>query len=331
LLRAGRTGNDEQPAGTYARRVLERLLIDLSWNSSRLEGNTYSLLETERLLLEDEAAPARNAEERQMVLNHKQAIEYLVEEAQETRVDERTVRNLHALLAESLLTNAADAGRIRRTAVDIGGSVYLPLANPQVLDECFKQVLHTAAQIPDPFEQSFFLLVHLPYLQPFIDGNKRTARLACNIPFIQKNLVPLSFVDVPREPFLLGVLGVYEENRVELLRDVFTFAYERSAARYKAVRESLGAPDPFRLQYRAQLKELVAGIIRSAMPPSAVPQWVSEKALTIPEAARARFVAVVESELAALHEGNYARYRVTPSEFARWDATWTAARGPRTD
>ena len=234
LHAAGRTGYDDQPAGTYARKMLERLLIDLSWNSSRLEGNTYSLLETEKLLLEGQPASARNADERQMVLNHKQAIEYLVESASGLRVDEGTLRNLHALLADNLLSNSADAGRLRVTPVEISGSVYVPLGNPQLIAECFRQLTLTAAAITDPFEQSFFLLVHLPYLQPFIDGNKRTARLASNIPFILKNLAPLSFVDVPREPFLQGVLGVYEETRLDLLREVFVFAYERSAAKYRA-------------------------------------------------------------------------------------------------
>jgi Fic family protein len=320
LHELGRTGYDDQPAGTYARKILERLLIDLSWNSSRLEGNTYSLLETEKLLLAGEAAPARNAEERQMVLNHKQAIEFLVESGPSLRLDEGTLRNLHALLADNLLSNSADAGRLRTNAVEISGSVFVPLANPQLISEVFHQLVATAAAIDDPFEQSFFLLVHLPYLQPFIDGNKRTARLASNLPFIRKNLAPLSFVDVPREPFLLGVLGVYEEQRVELLREVFVFAYERSAARYRAVRESLGEPDPFRLQFRTQLKDAVGHVVRENLAATRARQWLGEFVLRLPEESRARFLSVVETELAALHDGNFARYRVTPGEFTRWHA-----------
>jgi hypothetical protein len=107
--------------------------------------------------------------------------------------------------------------------------------------------------------------VHLAYLQGFEDVNKRVSRLAANIPLIRGNLCPLSFVDVPERAYIDGVLGVYELNRIELLRDVFVWAYERSSARYSAVRQSLGEPDPFRLRYRALVAELVAAVVRAGM------------------------------------------------------------------
>lgn len=111
-------------------------------------------------------------------------------------------------------------------------------------------MLDTTAAIENPFEQAFFSMVHLPYLQPFEDVNKRVSRLAANIPLIQRNLCPLSFVDVPQPIYISAMLGIYELNRVELLRDVFVWAYQRSCARYSAVRQSLGEPEPFRSQYR---------------------------------------------------------------------------------
>ena len=92
---------------------------------------------------------------------------------------------------------------------------------PQLIEECFRQLLDKAALIPDPFEQAFFALVQLPYLQPFLDVNKRVSRLAANLPLIRANLCPLSFVDVPIHAYVDGLLGVYELNRIELLRDVF--------------------------------------------------------------------------------------------------------------
>jgi hypothetical protein len=122
------------------------------------------------------------------------------------------------------------------------------------------------------------------------------------------------------------VLGVYEEARVELLHDVFVFAYERSAAKYRAVRESLGEPDLFRLNYRTQLKEAVGALVRGAMTPTAGKRWLSRYLSGLPEEARVRFATVVESELQSLHDGNVARYRVTPSEFACWR---TVFKGPR--
>jgi Fic family protein len=114
-------------------------------------------------------------------------------------------------------------------------------------------LLATASAIDDPYEQAFFAMVHLPYLQPFDDLNKRVSRLAANIPFIRANLSPLSFTAVPRDVYTQAMLGVYELNRTELLRDVFICGYERSAARYTAIQQSLGEPGPFRLRYRDAL------------------------------------------------------------------------------
>ena len=128
---------------------------------------------------------------------------------------------------------------------------------PPLIEECFEQILDTASAIADPFEQSFFVLVQLPYLQPFDDVNKRVSRLAANIPLLKWNLSPLSFIDVPQDIYTEGLLGVYELNRTQLLRDVFLLACERSAARYAAVRQSLGEPDPFRMQHRENLREVV--------------------------------------------------------------------------
>jgi Fic family protein len=109
----------------------------------------------------------------------------------------RTILNLHALLSDNLLGNPSASGRLRAIPVNIGKSVYEPPAVPQLIDEIFSQILDTAVAISDPFEQAFFVIVHLPYLQPFEDVNKRVSRLAANIPFIYHNLCPLSFMDVP--------------------------------------------------------------------------------------------------------------------------------------
>ena len=134
---------------------------------------------------------------------------------------------------------------------------------PQLIEECFGSLLSKAAKIENPFEQAFFVMVHIPYLQPFDDVNKRVSRLAANIPLIRNNLAPLSFTDVPQRTYTEAILGVYELNDVALLKDVFFWAYERSAAQYAAVRQSLGEPDPFRLKYRTELRDTVAAIIRA--------------------------------------------------------------------
>ena len=323
LLEMGRSPGGERPAGTYARTIHHRLLIDLSWNSSRLEGNTYSLLETERLLEIGQAGEGKDARETQMILNHKAAIDLLVEEAGRVGFDRRTILNLHALLADNLLADPRACGRLRSIGVAIGGTSYHPLEIPQLVEECFRQILETAAAIEDPFEQAFFAMVQLPYLQPFEDVNKRVSRLAANLPLIRDNLCPLSFIDVPDRAYVDGVLGVYERNRVELLRDVFCWAYERSCARYSALRQSLGEPDPFRLRHREAIAEAVRTVVTEMMDRETAVAFLRRRVHdTTPPTERARFMEVVETEIMSLHEGNVARFRLTPQAFDAWRRAW---------
>ena len=159
LQEIGRPTIADQPAGTYARQILNRLLIDLSWNSSRLEGNTYSLLDTTRLIELGEEAEGKQRLEAQMILNHKDAIEFLVDGAEGIGLNRRTILNLHALLADNLLADSRAAGRLRHVAVGIEGSVFHPLEAPPLIGEYFDQILATASAISDPFEQAFFVMV----------------------------------------------------------------------------------------------------------------------------------------------------------------------------
>lgn len=317
LARIGATPDLERPAGTYARHILDRLLVDLSWASSRLEGNTYSLLDTQRLIQSGEVAEGKDAIETQMILNHKAAIEFMVDQGDELAFDRQTILNLHALLSDNLLPDRAAGGRLRRIAVGIHESVYHPLELPPLIEEYFQQVINTGAAIHNPLEQAFFAMVHLPYLQPFEDVNKRVSRLAANIPSIRENLSPLSFIDVPERAYVEGLLGVSELNRVELLRDVFVWAYERSAKRYAAVRQSLGEPDRFRLKFRNELTEVVGNIVRGGLAPTveAVTTVAREH---VPAEQLDDFVRMTINDLENLHEGNFARFRLRPSEFHAW-------------
>lgn len=312
-------------AGTHAKQVLERLLIDLSWNSSRLEGNTYSLLETRRLIKIGKKAKGKQWLEAQMILNHKDAITLLIDFKDEIGWDRRTILNLHAMLAASLLGNRDAEGRLRYIGVGISGSVYEPLDVPQLVEECFEQILTKASAISDPFEQAFFILAQLPYLQPFEDVNKRVSRLAVNIPLIKSGLAPLSFDHVARKTYTEALLAVYELNRVEMLRDLFMWAYERSASSYGAVRQLLGEPDPFRMKHRTALHEVVAAVARSCMNQKQaidfIDEWITKNIL--PEEA-ALFREHAERELLEMHEGNYFRFRLRSSEFDKWQKVWNA-------
>src|SRR6202789_269623 len=187
LAQVGKPNFEDRTAGTYAKQILNRLLIDLSWNSSRLEGHTYSLLDTTRLIELGEAAEGRDRLEAQMIVNHKEAIELLVNEADTIGFNRYTILNLHGILAENLLPDPGAPGRLRRMGVGIGKSTFHPLELPQLIEECFNQLLDTAAAIQDPIEQALFTMVQLPYLQPFDDVNRRVSRLSANIPFIKRN------------------------------------------------------------------------------------------------------------------------------------------------
>lgn len=324
LRKIGRIGdNSIQEAGTYAKQILQKLLIDLSWNSSRLEGNTYSLLETEELIKFGKEADNKSAMEAQMILNHKEAIEFIVQSADDIGYNRYTILNLHALLANNLLPDPAAPGRLRKIPVGIKKSVYTPIAIPQVIENMFDLILQKAREINDPFEQAFFVMVHLPYLQPFEDVNKRTSRLAMNIAFNTHNLSPLSFIDVPHELYIQGLLGVYELNRVELLRDIFIWAYNRSSTRYASIRQTVGEPDPFRIKYRSEIKEMITNVVVENFSRKEAVDLIEKRSKKLTLEDQHRFVEAVETELLNLHEGNYARYWIKPSEFKIWKENWT--------
>lgn len=317
LRKMGETSQADSPAGTYGRAILNRLLIDLSWASSHLEGNTYSRLDTRKLIEQGKAAQGKAAIETQMILNHKAAIELLIENADTAKFNRYTLLNLHSALSENLLPNPADEGRIRQHIVEIGKSVYRPLPVPQQIDEVLDILLNKADRIEDPFEQSFFVMVHLPYLQPFADVNKRTSRLAANLPLFRANLCPLTFLDVPEQAYSRAILGVYELTRVELLRDLYVWAYERSTQEYLTIKRNLVEPDPLRLAYRALIKQVIHDVVvRADVDPLAViQQRVAEQ---VNEADREDVQALIVEELRRLHEGVLARYDLRTSEFIAW-------------
>jgi len=313
----GRSPDGERPAGTYARDILGRLLIDLSWASSRLEGNTYTRLDTQNLIELGQAAEGKNRRDAQMILNHKAAIELLVEQAEDIGFNTFTFFNLHALLSENLLVDPSESGRLRSRIVEVSGTVFHPLGIPQQIDAYFHIILDKAAAISDPFEQAFFIMVHIPYLQPFVDVNKRVSRLGANIPLIQHNLCPLSFIDVPERAYVEGILGVYELKQVNLLRDVFVWAYERSCQRYMAIRETVAEPDPVRLRYREALITVVSEIVRGLKSPGAD----AVRTVAAPLVPREDLEPITELalvDLRNLHEGNVSRYRLRLSEYRAW-------------
>jgi hypothetical protein len=329
LRKLGRTAYMGQPAGTYARDIMQRLVIDLSWGSSRLEGLRYSRVDTAELLDADRPSAGMSNRDRQLILNHKAAIEFLVEEAESIAFNRYTILNLHALLAENLLERREQEGALRTRPVMIGSWVYTPTAIPQFIEGRFDTILAKAAAIHDPIEQSFFAMVHIPYLQPFIDANKRTSRLAANIPMISANLCPLSFVDVSEEAYTEGVLGVYEQKDVSLLRHVFIQAYERSCTQFKVLRRAMGDPDPIRLGYRTELRAMVVDAVRELDWPSTETLLQHAEELGVPELDLAAVVNEAQKDLRALRPELLARYALRQCEYDAWARATATARTSR--
>ncbi len=220
----------------YARRVLVELEVDMSWASSRLEGNSYDILETEFLVRAGRTADGKPFDDAVMIRNHRDAIRYVVENLSDIEIGWPDLRNIHALLSRRLIRDRTLVGSLRRMPVTIGRSAYTPPEDRFDVQKELDALLDRAARIGDPFEQSFFLLVHLPYLQPFADVNKRTSRVASLIPLLKADLAPMSFFAIEDEDYIGGLLGVYELNDVSLLREAFVSGYIAAAKRYRYLR-----------------------------------------------------------------------------------------------
>ena len=279
-------------------------------------------METERLLNESQIAEGKQVEETQMVVNHKAAIKILSEDADILCFNRYTVLNLHALLSANLMKDRKAIDSLREVPVGIGASVYHPLIIPQTIKQHFDEIFSKTESSEDPFEQAFFIMVRLPYLPPFEDINKRASRLAANIHLVRHNLCPLSFIGVPKENYIYGLLGSYELNRVDFLHDVFVSAYEQSATRYVSVRQELGEPDPFHLRYRQPIKEAVREIVLHKLNKAGAISSIRNSSGNIPEGDRAEFTENVEEELRSLHIGNIARFNLRPAHLEEWQIGW---------
>lgn len=212
-------------------RAIENLLIDLSFSSSKLEWNTYSYLDTEILVKYNNSAEWKTVEETQMILNHKNSIKYIIDNKKEIDLNIEDFENIHILLWKWLLVDEY-LWKIRKSEVTIWGSAYYPLENHFQLKEQFEIFLDKLNSIKNPFEQSLFILVFIPYFQIFMDINKRTSRIWANIPLIKNWLIPFSFLQIQDRDYINAILAIYELNDVSLMRDLFVNNYLLNIKRY---------------------------------------------------------------------------------------------------
>ena len=311
LFNAG-CSRDQLPAGTYVREVLEQLLIDLSWSSSRLEGNNKSLLDTKELFeLGEQTGPMD--EDTLMLLNHKDAIEFMVDAVPKDGITLHVLVDLQSKLMKDLLKDSRDIGSIRRRIVNIDGSVYSPSNIPTLLEETLKTIIDKARFIRNPVEAAFFLWVNVAYLQPFADGNKRTSRLSANMPLMLYNCAPLSFLDVERSDYAIAMLGVYEQRNVAAAVELFEFIYRRSIQKYSVLRASLTVPDPLRARYRQALNEIMQLVVFYS-------RTLDDAFFAVPIDAMDRVALriIANTELDHLEQYNCARYNLARGMTQRW-------------
>jgi fido (protein-threonine AMPylation protein) len=213
-------------------RVLRSLLVDLTHASSNLENVNISWLDTKTLIEFGERPAGLTENQLRIVTNHKDAIAFLSERRESLSLSRRDLLDLHSLLVNGLLGDAAAVGNLRSVVVRFDDSTYLPPDNPHQLREAFEEFCEKAQAIENPHEQAFFTMAFIPYLQPFQDGNKRTSRLGMNIPLLKAALAPFSFADIRRRDYMFGLLAFYERGRHQFLAQAFVEAYTKSAARY---------------------------------------------------------------------------------------------------
>jgi len=222
------------------RRVLNSLVIDLTYASSNLENVNISWLDT-KALVEFGATPNGLSEkDLQIVMNHKTALQFMCEHRTDLDVCHRDICDLHSQLMLGLLADTSAIGKIRNNVVYFDGSRYQPIGNEFVLREEFDSFCEKASQIEDPHEKALFTMAFMPYLQPFQDGNKRTSRLTMNIPLVKASLAPFSFTAVNKADYMFALLAFYERGRTDFLANVYVDAYRVSAEKYNDLLKLLG-------------------------------------------------------------------------------------------
>ncbi|WP_290016487.1 Fic family protein [uncultured Alistipes sp.] len=214
---------------TEYRKEMERLGVDLSWKSSQIEGNTYSLLETERLLLEKETAAGKSKDEAVMLLNHKEALDFILDHPDYlSELTVAKIENIHSILVEEL---AVDRNiRVRR--VGITGTNYRPLDNEFQIREALERTCALVNGKESVFEKALLVLLLLSYIQPFADGNKRTARIVSNALLVANGYCPLSFRTVDSIDYKKAMLLFYEQNNVSAFKRIFVEQFEFAVETY---------------------------------------------------------------------------------------------------
>jgi len=208
---------------------LERLAVDLSWKSSQIEGNTYSLLETERLLKEKETANGKTKDEATMLLNHKEALDFIISHPDYINpLAVSRIEDIHSILIKELNISK----NLRNNRVGISGTNYKPLDNEFQIREALTSMCGIINQEENIFAKTFLALVLISYIQPFADGNKRTARIISNAILIDNKYCPISFRTVDSIEYKKAMLIFYEQNNISAFKKIFINQFEFAVNTY---------------------------------------------------------------------------------------------------
>ena len=225
LERATRDYQEKSSTSSLAshKKELERFVIEMSWKSSRIEGNTYTLLDTELLLSEGIVSKKNTKEETQMILNHKKAFDFTIEQTQlfSNGISMSLIETVHTLLTNELLQEKG----FRKSSVGVTGSRYMPLDNHYQIKEATEKLIAKINSIQDPYSKALLTLVGISYVQPFVDGNKRTARLLANALLMSKKCAPLSYRNVNEVHYRESLLTFYEQLSIVSMKEIFIDQY----------------------------------------------------------------------------------------------------------
>lgn len=200
------------------KRELERFVIELSWKSSKIEGNTYTLLETESLIKDQREAGGKTKDEAIMILNHKSAFETILKNKNDFKIISiSTINQLHNILVKDLSISTG----IRKQAVGITGTLYRPLDNEFQIKEAFEEIIKVVNKATTPFEKALIAHFMIPYLQPYSDGNKRTGRMLTNAILLAFDYYPLSYRSVDEEEFKKTLILFYEQHNIVHIKRLF--------------------------------------------------------------------------------------------------------------
>jgi Uncharacterized conserved protein len=211
------------------KKEFERLVIELSWKSSQIEGNTYSLLETEALIEGKEEAAGHKKEEAVMILNHKEALDYINKNrAVFAKISIAKIEDVHYLLTKNL----GIARNLRKTAVGIVGTKYRPLDNSHQITEALEKTCNLVNKENNVFCKAVILSLLIAYIQPFEDGNKRTSRLVANAILLAGGACPLSYRNVDEAEYKKAVVLFYEQNNLSYFKSLFIEQFKFAVENY---------------------------------------------------------------------------------------------------